>query len=423
MSRQTWTPGPPPSGDNATQIKSVIDDNFTELYASGVATLPIWQLSNIFQAIQRIPAFFRRVDPENPDSPGSMFKRFTIASAPDIHTEFDAIERLETFINLIKDDTVLPGSQFGSERVVQALMMQGDLIVDYNTKAEALASWVDWAALVDGFGVDVFGAIGNHDINSRHSLKTDVVLGKTEQRENIIDPVLAETADIVIGASPVCYYYKDYDSGGTSNSFKVRLIVMDQYDMPHDIVGDEYKYQQSLKHYSQAQLTWFAETALDLPSDEWHVIIFSHEGLDHASTQNDSYLVVQQLIDAYAVQGSVDMDDATEDFEYDIDVDFSVINGFNGSVIGWFYGHQHIILVEKIVINAREYNNILCPSADDQSVGWDRQLLSGARDMFTFIVVDTGDKRIFLLRYGIPCDVEGVGLPFGDFGIDTPITY
>ena len=194
--------------------------------------------------------------------------------------------------------------------------------------------------------------------------------------------------------------------------------------MPQDVVGSDYKYtMQSATNYSQAQLTWLAETALALPSSDWHVIIFGHESLVVAADYNTSHTAVQNIIDAYAVQGTVSMNDTTEDFEFSLDIDFSVINGFDGNVIGYFYGHGHIPIIAKTTINGSQYNNIEIPSAIQSSIGYNRQLLTGASDIMTFIVVNPTDKVIYLLRYGLACDIEGDGLPFGDYGIDTAITY
>ena len=388
--------------------------------ASSSINVPIWQLSNILDGIRRIPAFFRRVDPLEPSSPASMLKRFIIASAPDTHGKFEELTRFETFINLIKTDSSIPGIP---KTMVRALMVQGDVIVEQDTKAGALSLFSDFATIGADYGVDLLACFDNHDSNSRYSNTTAIVLSKAEQRAALIDPIISSVDSIVadVGNADACYYYKDYDGG---DGYKMRVIVLDQYDMPQNVIGDSYEYTMYVgRNYSQAQLTWLAETALAVPSEDYHVIFFCGGSLSNPATFNTSHTAVLQLVDAFTQQGSVDLDDATADFEFDIDVDFSVINGFNGSVVGWFRGDGHILNAATYAINGRDYNTISCPSADQQSIGYGRQPETGVTDMMTFIVVDTEDRNIFLLRYGCPCSESGDELPYGDLGIDPVITY
>ena len=388
------------------------------LIIPGTDNAQAWQLSNIFDGIRRIPAFFRRINPALPGSPGSMLKRFVIASAPDLHGKYDELVRFKTFIDLIKDDSSLSPTD-----VVWGLMAAGDVGLDMPTKAEFMTLLAEFATIGASYGVDLLALIDDHDSNSGNSNTTAIVLSKLEQRQALIDPIINSVSGIVSDVlnADACYYYKDYD-GGTS--FKVRVIALDQSDMSQDITGDSYTYPiHGATNLSQEQLTWLAEVALAVPSVDWHVMIFSGRSIGQAATYNTSHTAVQQLIDAFTQQGTVIMNDATADFAFTLNEDFSVINGFYGTVVGWFYGSGHIPLVQKYTINGREYNNIELPAADQQTIGWNRQANTGITDMMTFIVADTEDRRIFLLRYGNPCNVNGIGLPFGDFGIDSMINY
>ena len=418
------------NSDTGLVSRNAINDNFTELYASGVADIPIWQLSNIMQGLQRIPAFFRRLDSDNPSSGGSMKSNFVIASGPDLHIQWDALTRAETFIELIKYDK--RKSNFypdDPEPMVHAMVVQGDLLAASAADKQDIKDQYDiLSGIGDGYVVDLLPGLGNHDNNSSVSNAVDTVMSKAELRVSLIDPIISSVDDIVAGAGSACYYYKDYlqyDPGPeTSGQFKVRVIMLDELDVSEVIDGADYEYSQNSKrNYSQAQLTWLAETALNLPDVDWHVMILGHYRLQKESDYNTSKTALHNIIDAFAQQGTVVMNDTTTDFEFSLNVDFSSINGFDGAFIGYFYGHDHIPIISKLTINGTEYNNIEIPSLQPSAAGYNRQKETGTADIFTFIVVNPDDREIKLIRYGASTDITGSELPYGDYGIDPLITY
>lgn len=390
-------------------IKDDINDNFEEMCNYS-------HLNNMYNALHRIPAFFKRINPESTASPYYMLKRFVINSSPDSHGYFEGLSRLLSFTNLIKDDSI-------TGNIVKAIVMQGDLVREQNTKADDILLCDNLEAVSKECEIDFLTGLGNHDMNNLHGNTTDLVFSKAEQKEYMLTKPMANVSNLVFDSNnnDACYWYKDYDEG---DSYKVRIIMLDQYDMPQNIIGDSYKYtMKSALNFSNKQLNWFANVALNLPSEDWHVIVFGHESPTAATTYNNSNVAMYSIIDAFATQGIVNLSSIVEDFEYSIDIDFSAINGFNGNFISYFYGHGHIPLVSKITIHGHEYNNIELPSIDASSIGYSRIKDTGTYDMSTFIVVDTEDRKIFLLRYGCPCDVNGNGLPNGDYGIETEITY
>ncbi len=404
-------------GDDGDDVRVALNDSISELFTIDTLHIPMWRLSNIMSAIQRVPAFFKRIDPDNPSSPASMLDRFVMAVATDIHTEYETLENFFEFVNLIHSD------------IVVGCAMQGDISVDfYDTKAEAIGEGIDgfpglafFEEACDTLNIDPLPAVGNHDQNDDNGQSVLIQLSKAEQREHIIDAGLDNVDDVVFNESHAgsCYYYKDYLGGG---DYKIRFIMLDQYDRPDTIVADEYVYG-VVKNYSQEQLTWFAETALALPDEDYHVVLFMHTNPTRSTANNNGYIAIQQIVDAFTQQGTYNASSGAGDFAYSLNLDYSVINGFDGIFVSFCSGHVHIPVVAEITINTRDYNNIQFPSIDAQSIGYSRIEFTGTREMATFLVVDVIDKTIFLLRYGNPCDVDGVGLPFGDFGIDTPITY
>ncbi len=69
------------------------------------------------------------------------------------------------------------------------------------------------------------------------------------------------------------YFYVD------QSYYKMRLVVLNCFDVPSDETNEDgsAKYSKmGLVGYRQAQLEWFAGTALDVPSQDWTVILCTH---------------------------------------------------------------------------------------------------------------------------------------------------
>ena len=212
------------NGDSGLTARNTINNNFTELYASGVGNIPIWQLSNILPALQRMPALFRRPNPDSPNS-AVLQRRFMLGITADTHGFFDSIGRLDTFINLIKDEDVNipPVTTF---RMVQALVICGDIINGISTKAVAQAEFAVLEPYFASYGIDLLAGFGDHDQNAINSGNSaSIILSKAEQRAAMITPMIDSIADVETGGGNFCYWYKDYDG---DDEFKVRVIMLDQ---------------------------------------------------------------------------------------------------------------------------------------------------------------------------------------------------
>ena len=374
-------------------INADINDNFTELSDYG-------KNSNLYTALSRIPSFFKGLNIY------TAYDRFVFGSFTDVHKYFDRLEGYKKFINLIHPEC-------------KCIVIQGDIMGESPTKTEALATCSLWGTFARTFETDIIPAIGNHDINAYYGNQVNLVLSKQEQRDNILNNAMLNTLSTVFKTSQCCYFYKDY----ISPDYKVRMIVLDQYEIPELVENNLYKYTMYQgKNYSNTQLNWLCNEALNLPSSDYHVIIVNHEGLVGNSTYNDSYECLRQIIDAFSTQGNVNMVSNVLDFEYNIDVDFSQINNFNGNFIMCLYGHIHEPSVDNITINTRQYNNIRT-IATGLVYGYNKIESSGTEETASVLVVDTLERRIYILRYGNPCDCYGVGLPYGDYGISTSILY
>lgn len=375
-----------------SNIKNNLNENFESIG-------DLNQFINIYSALQRIPSFFYGLNGF------TKYKRFNFGSFTDIHNYFSRLQGFQRFVNLINDE-------------IKCNVMQGDIIGESATKDGALTKCQNYATLTTGFNVDTLSCIGNHDINAYYGNTTDLVLTKQEQRNNLLNLSMANT-EVNYPSSSVCYYYKDY----VDDDYKIRIIVLDQYETPEYSTDGTYDYTMyQSKHYSNTQLNWLCNTALNLPSSDYHVILVNHEGLSSVGTYNDCHIVLRKIIDAFATQGIVNEIDNTTDFEYNVQADFSLINGFNGNFIMCLYGHVHEPNVGTITINGNTYNNIRT-IATGNTYGYNRVENTPTEETASVISIDTLTKNIYILRYGAKCDCNGIGLPHGDYGIETEITY
>ncbi len=420
---------------NKEFVRSMINKYNAELPLDADLQLPFWQRASIYAGIMRIPSFFRRQNPNNTGSPNSMLKRFNIGFGPDMHEDWGgsgSLDRLKYFANLIKEDTNA-NPVFGRQ-MLQAFICQGDLIFDHSptlTRAESIANLDELAAYIPDFGIDLLLGAGNHDWNSAFPSETtiskDQNIRSTDFYTAITANLVSELSIVVDAANPNSnYYYKDYidfQSAGVYEGYKVRVIILDQYDgVPETDDGTYLDYPRQFNSaYSQEQMDWLADFALNLPSSDYHVIICTHEGPTSTHQANTSNLAVQEIIDAFVMNGTYSRSDTTTDFTFNVSGDFSSINGFSGVFAAMIYGHGHIPNLGVFTVSGRDYNRIEVPAlqSSQSSIGFSRFAPSGGADMVDFLSLDVIDRKLYFLRYGNPCDVDGVGLPFGDrLGID-----
>lgn len=237
-------------------------------------------------------------------------------------------------------------------------------------------------------------AMANHDDNSItqkwvHTLKD----------QQLKDELFSYNPTGAVFGPSGKYYYAD----DTSN--KVRYIVLDSIDIPYVQVGEGLKYAGIHTYaYRQTQINWFANTALNVPSSDWYVVVCSHippiskgiTGYDYGARNED---IMLNILKAFKEKGSVNMSSKTNvenDFKASINKSFV---GHGGNVVAWLSGHVHYDNIVKMpgdIPLVTTINDNLAPWAD-APVKTAGTITEQAFDVFT---IDKISKTATITRIG-----------------------
>lgn len=182
-----------------------------------------------------------------------------------------------------------------------------------------------------GLNDKILRAVGNHDdnsINSRYSM--------TITDKNLYDILYREKSGIqkIKSGATGAYSYVD------DQVHKIRYIVLNAIDIPYiEEPNDALKYKgMSDWVFRQEQVDWFADVALNVPSNDYRVVVCSHVPINSGLIKNDSIVmnILQAFKDKTTYTGNSQVG---TDFEVTKTVDFS---NAGGDVICWIAGHNHV---------------------------------------------------------------------------------
>ncbi len=248
--------------------------------------------------------------------------------------------------------------------------------------------------------------MGNHDgvysdMDEPNSYSQN--LTKAERFEYFFRPQTRFT-NRTFGGDDASYYYAD-------DAFqKVRYIVLNTHDVPSDEINEQgFAVYNTFRNFAlrEAQINWFAHTALDVPSTEWSVVLCTHENITSFDTakyasigspiRNHSLLV--GIINAFRKHQKFEAETTFEDKPWcnaKVSVDFT---GRGGDFIVWVSGHIH---EDKI----RDDHGIVAVSTDSDSCGW----ASGVREpyklgttwehLFDIFTINKKTHKVHITRIG-----------------------
>lgn len=200
------------------------------------------------------------------------------------------------------------------------------------------------------------------------------------------------------------YYFAD------DKEKKIRYIVLNTHDVPTDEKDEDgfAKYNSfRLFCIRQEQLEWFAHVALNVPSQEWSVVLCSHENAATRAyqhrTHNNPLLV--GIINAFKNHTSFSMKTQFEDEPFcdaEISVDYT---DKGGNFIAWISGHDHKDKLEVI-------DDITCIITLHDAVRQDggsyptRILGTNTEHSFDVFLVDKAKRECKIVRVGYGEDRE-----------------
>lgn len=396
------------AGDTVPDFIQRFNNNFDAIMGEGTSQKPFWQIYNEWSTAHRLSVVMKDAERTN---------NFVMCLSPDLHSYYDGLDRLASFM----------GRTTAFDTVVKLWVTAGDNV--YESAGIDTTDFFDlYQPLINRIGtydVPLVYVLGNHDGNYFFTNHADSSLTKDQQRRKIMNPLYENETRITFNTpseeddSDGCYYFVD------SHHNKIRTIFNDNTDVPEIVQGDTFKYSQNdVQAFSAEQLQWMVDTALQLPDSTWHVIVISHYRIEYKVTFDSSLYNMYRLLVDFKAQGSGNIK-SISDNDYDIDYDFSTINGFDGVLVGIFYGHTHI---------SHEYLssgiwNICTPSITPTSTYNARDTGTTTEDAADFLVIRK-DKRVFyMIRYGAGGSIltDDVGGDYGDIngdrGLNGGLTY
>ncbi len=228
---------------------------------------------------------------------------------------------------------------------------------------------------------------GNHDRNivSPRLTKTEFYNGVYRQ---------TKSENIVWGSKENAYYYRDFPP------YKIRVVVLNVYEHMYD--ND--KYDEGKCGYSNTQLEWLANTALQT-SEGWSVIVLTHDSpmeMDYngAANQNNARQLIQILESFKSGSNTVVQYTDTRNsglFSVNVTTAFST----PGTLIAVLSGHAHYDDAKKV--NGINYVQIVCAYIDvveDFSGFKNRPALSSKAYAFDIGIVNAAEKSFQLKRIG-----------------------
>ena len=254
-----------------------------------------------------------------------------------------------------------------------------------------------------------FTVKGNHDDNSIQSEEIDNIRYTMlpQEQYDIMFRRLEETVCFDDSNKYGLYYYYDMPEN------KIRTIFLNSIDIPYipnKLAPNAWKYSgQSTYAYSNTQLNWLAHIALNLPSNEWKVILFTHinpfkEGMIGADNLAHNSSVLLKIINAFKRGTSYTSTSLTEDFAQHISIDFSFKG--EGQVVAFFYGHTHSeqVLSREGIKYISTWND--CPRKSASNPNAPMRITGTISEIcLNVVTIDLEQNKIFITKFGAGDDL------------------
>ena len=283
--------------------------------------------------------------------------------------------------------------------------------------------------------------IGNHDAGYGNTPSTSYT-NIADLVEKFITPNI-QYANLASGEYPSgkSYYYKDFGTYG------IRLIVMNSYEYPTDMSGNQFLYTRGSNCWSQDQIDWFVSTLNSTPS-AYGVIVATHyipcsisvnkdsiwtssteqyaaRSPDTMLTSEDRYLLAD-IVNAW-IGGSA----LSKTYSYKVSgtwtgitvsADFTSRGG--GEFITWLGGHLHWSELASIYAYSNQNVYLVDASGLSASTQGDTPRKAGTKseDCLCVISVDRDTKTVKLFRVGAHFTKDAVDRLYGKYTYSVPCT-
>ena len=279
--------------------------------------------------------------------------------------------------------------------------------------------------------------VGNHDAAGNSSSDATSYEYLHDFYEKFIEPNLPY-ADLASGEheSDNAYYYKDF------TDYKIRIILLNEYDYPPDKDGDAFVYQRGNVCYSQTQIDWFIDGLQNTPSD-YGVIIAFHvwpgwmtSDADHILTSSTkdrtgappslisstNGYIIEEIVHAW-INGTT----LNQTFNYTVSGTYgtgiTVSTDFtsrgNGEFITYISGHWHMSIVAK-THNHGQASYTVAASGLNAEAQSDQPRRAGTRseDHIAALAVDRDLKTVKVIQIGAHFSKDGKDRLYGQYSYE-----
>lgn len=323
---------------------------------------------------------------------------FCIAHISDVHADPVRYRRFRTFVDNVYS--------------INTAICTGDLVSFHNNDAKKMQIEHERMFSIGG-EKDVMIVVGNHEkTGSGDVLYTEQQIKDYSGLENL-------------------YYYKDWTNETRDLAYKVRVIVLNQYDYDGTDIDIANR-----THYSQAQINWFINTLKEASNDDRAVMVAMHKTDKFVQPTNNDYgfncnfpsdldtnqsgYIIEDIIDAFKngthLTESYTWTDNSQTI--DVDADFS---GKKGSFIAYMCGHNHR---DQVGYSPQHPNQLyLCIAAGclqqmyaiygqgnygEQVCDLSRVIGTKSEDCFNVYGIDFDNKTVRIVRVGadVTCNMK-----------------
>lgn len=242
----------------------------------------------------------------------------------------------------------------------------------------------------DWNGVSGSGIVQNESWNLSNE-ESNALL--TRHNKGIVKPTGAD----------VKYFYRDFEDK------KIRVIVLNTSDIDVEFVSSEITIDPLLTYgVRQEQLTWLTGTALNVPSDDWHIIIVMHVGLYLSADGfpgNNALINKQSIINilsAFVNKTTYSYSETDTDHDGYFTVSGSgTFSGAHGTLVAVFSGHAHADgYCNKDGFNAIQTEASYCEPGTTPT----REVRTTDEFAIDCVEINKTDKEITLTRFGYGSD-------------------
>lgn len=328
-------------------------------------------------------------------------KRFNIAFVTDCHIEShpNATENLQEAIKFLNSKPIV-----GS---IDYIINGGDNVSGQQSGEKQRSDMRLFTAINKLSTVSVLPVVGNHDnnywLNDGSANYMADCISPTEMKEILIEPLVGNV-DNAHTVSNNTYYYVD------NTEYKIRLIILNCMDVPLvEGVDGRNKYG-GLRIYTQAQIDWLVNTALEIP-EGYGVIICNHTIPTYIYAGSDfpqGVNTIPEIIDAFKHGKNINKtfnDTSGNGFDISVNKDFSQKGPQN--FMFWLAGHYHRDMVtengtytdQKIIVGI----NCGCVQEGDITRIPDNTTKIG----FNILCIEKEKRKIYKCLYGAWQNSEG----------------